>query len=60
MDPDQISLESLSKNFEYFKLSSEIDNCEDIEKLRTIAKCFCKLYYKQRETLSEIGVPYGE
>ena len=38
MDPDKISLENLSKSFEYFKVSSEIDKVEDIEQIKTIAK----------------------
>lgn len=54
MNPDDITLESLSKNFEYFKIASEIDNYDDIETLRNIAKSYCKLYYKQQEVLSEI------
>jgi hypothetical protein len=60
MDPDNISLDNLTKSFEYFKCASEIDNCEDLDRLKTIAKCYCKLYYKQQETLSLIGVPNGE
>jgi len=34
MDPDKIELENLSKNFEYFKASTEIDGIDDIEQLK--------------------------
>ena len=57
MDPDQIEIGSLSKNFEYIKIANEIDSCDDRETLRNIAKSFCKLYYKQQETMSVIGLP---
>ena len=56
MDPDKISLENLTKSFEYVRMANEIDNCNDIDEIKNIAKCFCKLYYKQQETLSAIGI----
>ena len=56
MDPSKIELKNLSKNFEYHKLASEIDNCEDTNELRNLAKSFCKLYFKQQETMSAIGL----
>lgn len=56
INPDKIELENLSKSFEYFKYSSEIDNIEDLEKLRNIAKSYFKLYLKQQEVLSNLGV----
>ena len=59
MDPDTIKLSNLTKSFEYTKLAGEIDSCRDIEQIRNIAKCFCKLYYKQQETMSVIGIPNG-
>ena len=57
MDPDSIELNNLSKSFAYQKLASEIDSCDDRDTLRNIAKSFCKLYYKQQETMSIIGMP---
>jgi len=54
MNPDDIELENLSKSFEYFKIASVIDDCDDQEILKNIAKSYCKLYYKQQEVLSEI------
>lgn len=56
MDPDSISLENLSKSFEYFKYAGEIDSIEDINQLKTIAKCYYKLYLKQQEVISNLGV----
>lgn len=52
MDPDQISLENLSKSFEYYKYASEIDKIDDVEALRNIAKSYFKLYLKQQEVVS--------
>jgi hypothetical protein len=54
MNPDDISLKNLSKSFAY-----QIDNCNDIDILKDIAKSFCKLYYKQQETMQIIGIPNG-
>ena len=62
MDPDKINLENLSKNFEYFKAASEIDNIECLDTLRNIAKSYIKLYFKQQEVISSFGSsiePFG-
>ncbi len=56
MDPNEIELTNLTKSFEYTKIASEIDGCDDRETLKNIAKSFCKLYYKQQETMSLIGL----
>ena len=48
MNPDQIEIKNLSKNFAYTQVATEIDSCDDCEQLRNIAKSFCKLYYKQQ------------
>ena len=56
MDPDNIELNNLSKSFEYTKIASEIDSCDDRDILRSIAKSFVKLYYKQQETMSAISI----
>lgn len=55
MNPDKISLEDLSKNFEYHKYSLEIDSIDSIEDLKNIAKSYCKLYLKQQEVISSIS-----
>ena len=56
MDPDKIELENLSKSFEYFKLASEVDECDCIDKLKSIAKSYIKLYLKQQEVVSGLGL----
>ena len=56
MDPDKIELKNLTKSFEYTKIASEIDGCDDRDTLKNIAKSFVKLYYKQQETLSVINI----
>jgi len=56
MDPDKIELENLSKSFEFFKVSAEIDNIDDVNKLRLIAKSYYKLYLKQQEVVSTLGL----
>mgnify|MGYP001177046116 FL=1 len=57
MNPNEIELKNLAKSFEYHKLASEIDNCDDKDELRNLAKSFVKLYFKQQETISIIGLP---
>lgn len=52
MNPNDIELENLSKNFEYAKASMEIDSIDDIDALRNISKSYMKLYMKQQEVLS--------
>jgi DNA-directed RNA polymerase specialized sigma subunit len=56
MNPDEIEIENLTKSFEYFKVSSEIDNIHDIELVKNIAKCYFKLYLKQQEIVSSLGI----
>lgn len=58
MDPDKIQLENLSKSFEYYKFTSEIDNIDDIVSLRNIAKSYFKLYLKQQEVVSSLATVY--
>jgi hypothetical protein len=59
MDPDSIELNNLTKQFAYTKLASQIDSCDDRDELKNIAKSFCKLYYKQQETMKLIGIVDG-
>ncbi len=54
MDPDKIELENLSKSFEFYKFCSELDEVENIETLRNIAKCYYKLYLKQQEVVAQL------
>lgn len=58
MDPNNIQLEDINKLFEYEMQSREIDECDDIEKLRTMLKISIKLYMKQQEVIRELG--FGE
>jgi hypothetical protein len=53
MDPDEVTLENLTKNFEYAKFSNQIDTINNIEDLRNLAKCYFKLYLKQQEVLCQ-------
>ena len=59
MDPESIELNNLSKQFAYTKVASEIDSCDNRDELKNIAKSFCKLYYKQQETMKLIGIVDG-
>ena len=56
MDPTKIVLESLTKNFEYEKISREIDSCTNIEQVKNIAKSYVKLHLKYQETLSSLNI----
>ena len=56
MKPSDIELSKISKNFEYEKISREIDTVEDVKTLRDMVKCYLKLYLKQQETISVIGL----
>ena len=56
MDPQKIELENLSKNFEYEKISREIDLCENLDQLKNIAKSYVKLYFKQQEVVASLSL----
>ena len=56
MDPDNIELNSINKLFEYEKQAREIDECRDIDELKMITKSYMKLYFKQQEVVSSIGL----
>ena len=55
-DPNEIVLQSTAKLFEYEKLSRQIEECNDMEMLRDMARCWIKLYMKQKETMRTIGL----
>ena len=55
-DPAEIVLQSTAKMFEYEKLSRQIKECDDIDVLRDMARCWIKLYMKQQETMRTIGL----
>ena len=54
MDPDEIELRNTSLEFEYERMSREIDECYDIEVLQQMCKFLVKLEMKTRETYSII------
>ncbi len=56
MKSSDIELSSVSKNFEFEKLSRDIDDISDVKYLREMLKCYLKLYFKQQETISSIGI----
>ena len=57
MNPDEVTLENLNKNFEYVKFSNQIDTINDVEDLKNLAKCYFKLYLKQQEVLCQFPIP---
>ena len=56
MNPDNIELDNLSKIFEYEKISRELESYNDINSLKNICRCYMKLYFKQQETLTLLGI----
>ena len=56
MDPSQITLENLSKNFEYERIAREIDSCNNVDDLKNIAKSYVKLHLKYQETLASLRI----
>jgi len=56
MEPNSIVLDSISKSFEYEKMSRNIDEIKDINLVKDIAKSYCKLYLKQQEVLLDINI----
>jgi len=56
MDPNEITLESINKLFEYEKHSRLIEEL-NFEELKNFAKLYCKLYLRQQEVLATLGPP---
>ena len=55
-NPAEIELQSTAKMFEYEKLSRQIEECDNMDVLRDMARCWIKLYMKQQETMRSIGL----
>lgn len=55
MKPEEITLNSTHKLFEYEKHCRIIDNL-GIEDLKNVSKLYFKLYLKQQETISLMGI----
>lgn len=54
MKSSDIKLENTSKMFEYEKISRELENCNDLDTLKELVRCYYKLYLKQQEILSNL------
>ena len=52
MNPDDITLTDTTQQFEYEKLSREIDTCGDVEELQQMCKFLIKLEMKTRSNYS--------
>ena len=52
MNPDDITLVNTTQQFEYEKLSREIDECDDVESLQQMCKFLIKLEMKTRSNCS--------
>ena len=57
MNPNELNLETVSKLSEFEKISREIDSCSNIDLLKNLCKCYVKLYMKQEEVVSSLGLP---
>lgn len=55
MNPEELTLETVSKLFEYEKISRELDSCTNIDLMRNLCKCYVKLYMKQEEVVSGLA-----
>ena len=51
MNPSEIELATTSKMFAYEKFARQIDQIDDLDTLRDIAKTQLKLYLKQQEVV---------
>ena len=54
MDPDAIPLVNTTQQFEYEKISREIDSCSNVDDLRQMCKFLVKLEMKTRANYSVI------
>jgi hypothetical protein len=59
MNHEEMKLESVSKQFEFEKISRELDTCTNIDMLRNLCKCYVKLYMRQQETLIYMEQSFG-
>ena len=54
MNPSDIVLESTSRLFEYEKLSREVENCDSMDELKQMCRCFIKLHLKHQEVSAQM------
>ena len=45
MNPNDIELETMNKSFAYERLARDVDDINDPEILKDLAKCYIKLYF---------------
>jgi len=55
MDFSDIKLDNLEKTFEFEKICRTIDELSEYD-AKMMAKCYCKLYYKQQEMVASFGM----
>jgi hypothetical protein len=55
-DHNEISLDSVAKMFEFEKQARQIDECNDINELKSMLKSSMKLFLKQQEVVSKLGI----
>lgn len=60
MNPDELKLETVSKLFEYEKISRELDTCTNIDLMRNICKSYVKLYMALEEYIQNNNILYLE
>lgn len=56
MEPDKLELQSISKLFEYERISREIENCSDLDELKNLCKCYVKLYFSLEEMIQNLNL----
>jgi hypothetical protein len=56
MNHEELKLESMSKLFEFEKISRELDTCTNIDLMRNICKCYVKLYLSLEETMQKLDL----
>ena len=54
MNHTDIKLESMSRSFEFEKISRDIDTLNNVDELKNLTKYFLKLYLKQQEVISNL------
>ncbi len=54
-DHNEISLDTVAKMFEFEKQARQIDECNDINELKSMLKASMKLFLKQQEVVSKLG-----
>jgi hypothetical protein len=60
MNHESIKLTSMSKLFEFEKISREIEGCDNINELKNICKCYVKLYFSLEEMMQNLKVLVSE